>query len=407
MANNDVHLITITGHPPSTDGSGNILYNLLQAFVPKNLTVVTNGEVVEKLSAQNKSLKLLDAPHLLVKPWRSNVRGLRRLLYKLSPVSNFLQIFPVTIKICRQVSKRTAILALPWAGELGAELFIAAYLAHLITKAPLIIYEHDDWKESSKKYSKWIERALERIFHRRIVKTASCVWTISQHMAEEFQKRYVVRTQVMPNSVDIKKFTCCQAADMSISRNRRIVFTGAVYGSQVGAIRNVLQAIQSNSDIKYTLVMYTNVTAEYLATQKISGDCLEVKKPVPVECMPETLILADILLLPFSFDEDEKTIVSTSLPTKTADYLASGVPILVHAPPYATISQLAREEGWAEVVDSTSQDELRKTLNRLAEDTDLRQRLHEKALYIAYQRHDIETRRVEFAESIYNAVLQP
>ncbi len=106
------------------------------------------------------------------------------------------------------------------------------------------------------------------------------------------------------------------------------------------------------------------------------------------------------LLLPFSFDEQQRTVVSTSLPTKTADYLASGVPVLVHAPPYATITHLASSEGWADVVDEPSIERLATALRRLANDKSLRKRLVENALRIARARYDLATRRAEFIASI-------
>ena len=65
-------------------------------------------------------------------------------------------------------------------------------------------------------------------------------------------------------------------------------------------------------------------------------------------------------------------VVSTSLPTKTADYLASGVPILVHAPPYASIALAAAEGGWAEVVTDPDPAALGRSLDRLASDEELR-----------------------------------
>jgi glycosyltransferase involved in cell wall biosynthesis len=116
--------------------------------------------------------------------------------------------------------------------------------------------------------------------------------------------------------------------------------------------------------------------------------------------MPELLATADALLLPFSFDGQEREVVSTSYPSKTADYLASGAPVLVHAPPYSSIARAAREEGWAEVVDAPDAALLVRALERLETDGARRRELASRALRVARERHDLKTRRAEFVASI-------
>ena len=116
--------------------------------------------------------------------------------------------------------------------------------------------------------------------------------------------------------------------------------------------------------------------------------------------MPDILATADALLLPFSFDDQQQEVVSTSLPSKTAPYLASGVPVLVHAPPYATITRMATSEGWAEVVNEPSIERLADALQRLANDKSLRKRLVENALRIARARYDLTRHRAQFIASI-------
>jgi glycosyltransferase involved in cell wall biosynthesis len=127
---------------------------------------------------------------------------------------------------------------------------------------------------------------------------------------------------------------------------------------------------------------------------------LRVERSVAPEKLPDVLATADALLLPFSFEEQQRAVVSTSLPSKVADYLASGVPVLVHAPPYATITSLATNEGWAEVVDEPSIARLAAALQHLATNKSLRKRYAENALRIARARYDLATRRAEFIASI-------
>jgi glycosyltransferase involved in cell wall biosynthesis len=175
---------------------------------------------------------------------------------------------------------------------------------------------------------------------------------------------------------------------------------GSISTPQAGAIRNVLRMIQSELEDRTSLIIYSTQSADELARYGIAGAKLRIEHSVAPEKVPDILATADALLLPFSFNEQQRAIVSTSVPSKTADYLASGVPVLVHAPPYATITRLATSEGWAEVVAEPSMERLADALRRLANDKSLRKRLVENALRVARRRYDLATCRAEFIDSI-------
>jgi glycosyltransferase involved in cell wall biosynthesis len=147
-------------------------------------------------------------------------------------------------------------------------------------------------------------------------------------------------------------------------------------------------------------VIHTSDTAQALAARGVVGDRVRIERPVAQTAMPATLQQADALLLPFSFSAEQRDVVSTSFPTKTADYLASGVPVLVHAPAQATIAQMAAAEGWGLVVSEPCEASLARALERLAGDVELRRRLATRARAVAGARHDIRLRATEFVQSL-------
>jgi glycosyltransferase involved in cell wall biosynthesis len=294
------------------------------------------------------------------------------------------------------------ILAVPWSGEFGSELFGAAYLAHRRSGMPLVVYEMDEWRASLGPASGRVSRMLERLFHAPLLRAADSVWAISAQMADEFRRRFDVAAGILPNCVDVEQYS---TASGRRTRNDefRILFTGAVYGAQADAIRNVLQAIQAMPTGRFSLVLHTSQKADELAALGIAGLGLRIEPPVPLAAMPQLLATADALLLPYSFDSQQRGIVSTAFPSKTADYLASGVPVLVHAPEYATIALAARSEGWGLVVDRPDIALLQRSIAQLAGDNVLRDQLTEAALRTAWQRHDLSSRRAEFLESLARA----
>jgi glycosyltransferase involved in cell wall biosynthesis len=306
-----------------------------------------------------------------------------------------------TISATRLASRDTTILATPYGGRFGSELFVGAYLAHRLSGAPLVIYEMDEWRASLVgALNERIPLMLEKFFHRRIARAARTVWVISDQMAEEFCARFSIKAKVLPGCVEVDKFARGRHGGRTHRDEFRLLYTGSISTPQAGAIRNVLRMIQSDPDDRTSLVIYSSQSVDELARQGISGPKLRIERSVAPEKVPDILATADALLLPFSFDEQQRAVVSTSLPAKSAGYLASGVPVLVHAPPYATITRLARSEGWAEVVDEPSIERLASALRRLANDKSLRRRLVENALRIARARYDLATRRAEFIASI-------
>jgi glycosyltransferase involved in cell wall biosynthesis len=397
MESSSAKLLAVTGYPPSTTvGGGIILRNLLCQYDKASLIVCSNGSLIQELEARPDRGGLLEVPHIGVRPWRPRLRGLRRLVRSLQSLR-----FPgIGLQLSRLTHNYTAILAVPWGGELGSELFVSAYFAHLLSGAPLIIYEMDEWRASLSGKAGRMARLYEKLFHGRMIRAASCVWAISSQMAEELHTRFGIQARVLSSSVELERYSNGGSRRYNDEGVFRILYTGAIYGAQADAIRNVLSALQSIQYPSISLVVYSQQSSNELARVGLTGKGLVVNKPVPVEQIPDILLSADALLLPFSFEHEQRNVVSTSLPTKLGDYLASGVPVLVHAPPYTTVARLARSEGWGLVVDDQCVESLTRALNQLASNQSLRQQLRARALEVAQERHNSRKSRAEFIASI-------
>lgn len=97
---------------------------------------------------------------------------------------------------------------------------------------------------------------------------------------------------------------------------------------------------------------------------------------------------ADAAFLPLSFEPDMRHIVETSFPAKMAEYLAAGVPVLVHAPSSSAVARYCREHDCGLVVDEPNEASLRDALMRLSSDAALRERLSAKSFEAAKKNHD-------------------
>ncbi|MFQ5458069.1 MAG: glycosyltransferase, partial [Myxococcota bacterium] len=95
---------------------------------------------------------------------------------------------------------------------------------------------------------------------------------------------------------------------------------------------------------------------------------------------------ADLLYLPLAFETPWEDEIRTVYPTKAVEYLLSGTPILLHAPPGCYTVEDARRYGWAYVVDTQNPAALGEAVRILLEDTNLRRRLTQSARAAALAR---------------------
>ena len=108
--------------------------------------------------------------------------------------------------------------------------FVAAYIAHHLSGAPLIVYELDEWRASLGDQSGFTAKALERLFHRSILRSAHSVWVVSDEMASQFRERFGVEARVLPHCVDVETFSGGRCGERANRDVFRIAFTGAIYG---------------------------------------------------------------------------------------------------------------------------------------------------------------------------------
>jgi glycosyltransferase involved in cell wall biosynthesis len=105
---------------------------------------------------------------------------------------------------------------------------------------------------------------------------------------------------------------------------------------------------------------------------------------------------ADILFLPYSFSKISQEAVETAFPTKAADYLAAGKPIVVFGPKKSSLVRYASEQGFAEIVDEFSQAALARGIQKIALAPSYGEKLAARALQVFSANHDIRCQRRKF-----------
>lgn len=325
----------------------------------------------------------------------------RRWIDRLAKIVNHLLI-PWTVwrgvKLIRK-ERIEAIFTVPW-----DHFTIAAYLVHRITRLPIYMYVMDD--SASHQIAFGLQSIFYSLFMPRLVRACKQVWGVSDGMCEYLDGTFGVKCPALLPLLDVEDFQK-KSAGKAVNTDcvLRIIFTGAIYDMQVDAVRRLVRVIDTQFDHdwgagkEFRLTLYTSASAVTLRREGLIGENV-LRDEVTLDDIPKVLAGADIAFLPLSFDAKMRHVVETSFPSKIAEYLAAGLPILAHAPPYSTVARYCREYGCGLVVDEPNDVPLRDGLLRLANDAALRQKLSAKALETAKKNHDAATIGAQFLKRI-------
>jgi glycosyltransferase involved in cell wall biosynthesis len=368
--------------PSHGTGAGVVLRRLLETYPSERLWLLTSSRGAQATRSQDPlpaGAHTATLPRFAI-PWK----GLRRL----TPVLNTLLIPLIVWRGVRLVRRHSiqGLFAVPW-----NEYCAAAYFIHRLTGCPLFAYFMDDPLGSPGARPGFLYRPLMP----RFLRAARRVWGISPAMCAHLESAYGVKCELLLPTLDSDASSASSAAPARPSSaggaEVRIIYTGAIYGAQLDALRNLVRALNADSaSPNLSLTLYTSLEEAALREMGLTGANIR-RGYVPSVEMPSVLSAADVLFLPLSFTPDQRHVVETSLPTKLAEYLASGTPILVHAPPYASVAKYCREHRFGLIVDTPDPVRLGQALRQLASDPKLREELSRNARATFAANHSRET----------------
>ena len=330
--------------PPMLDGPSIILGNILREFKPEDLVLYTRrldrhtkifckkgNEVDVKRYAVT-----VPSPHAVTQS-----SFLRRIFRVLEVVTiPFTTIKGLLIALKEKPDYILATSDIPHGHFMIAAFFIAAAL-----RKKLFFYLFDPIEEFA---SSRMHRVLMRYFEPRMFNYASGVITMNNHLARHYKEKYEIDCRVLHHSYNNPESAESKRNGNNKNKDFKVVFPGNVSKYQLDALLNLKKALQLvKSGVQ--LVIYTPVNQETLNEYGLNGDNIIISH-VDHQTLEEELKKADLLFLPLSFENAASIIVKAAFPSKTMDYMASGRPIIVHAPADCFIAEYAREKKFAEVV---------------------------------------------------------
>jgi glycosyltransferase involved in cell wall biosynthesis len=382
-------LLYICDFPPSNLAGGAILVSrLLQDYPSDQVTVLASSRYL-RVSPQEGRLA---CDHIAF----PTTRGWGR--WGLGRVKNAIDglMVPVLALFCGRIIRRRRIQFM--LSVVHDRFFIAAAIASCLTSVPLVLILHDDWIHRQQRTIPFLKPVFAILF-RLAVRRAAHIYSVSAGM-QDLVRDAVGRESELQLPA-IAPFATEEMADVTppglVKKPVSILYAGGI----VENAETLIRLIQKSSLEHYgvptcSLDLYIPLTKEQFLKMGWAHDLINFRGWVSNVELRRALCRADILFLPASFAKEEAAVVIAGFPTKTADYMASGRPILVFGPEYSSLVRYARQYEFAEVVTEPGDDALAKGIRTIVSSPTRQAELVSRAFSVLSTNHDIFKQRREF-----------
>ena len=268
-------------------------------------------------------------------------------------------------------------------------------------RVPLHVIVHDDWPRSSaivEACRPWLDRTFGRIY-----RGAASRLCVSPFMAEEYERRYGAAGLLMyPSRAKDCPVFPVKAARQIGDGDMVIGYGGNSSPLLVESLRALAAALPGT---RTRLALFGGFDEDAKRQLLAESPAISFHGFVPFDRMIRELReIADVLFVPMTFGAEQMDNMKISFPSKLTDYTATGLPLLIHAPAYASAVRWARaEHDVAEIVDEPGEAPLRAAIARLHEDADRRARLAAHAVAAGQRDFDSAAARAALTRALLGA----
>jgi glycosyltransferase involved in cell wall biosynthesis len=381
-------LLFVGEFPPSNHHGGAILVRrLLEEHPAGCLTVITSKDGMER----SQGMGLLKCNHIAFPilcgtrhPW---LRKLGNCLV-LSRVA-----FTATQEIRRQ--RTDALITI-----IQARYYLAAALASWVMATPLIAIVHDNVFYSNVDRREVLARLRRRCI-RKILQHAAHIYVVSPEMQHMVWAECGREGEIQLPSTSAPAHKPTRDFKLNSVGGLVILFAGTVGYTVIDSLDVLAKLIASDKLKDYgipktKLHLCTSITDAEIHKHGWYCRSIVAKGWLSQAELARELSSADILFLPYSFSAISREAVKTAFPSKAADYLAAGKPIVVFGPKDSSLVRYASNQGFAEVVTEFSEAALAHAIETIASSAPYREKLAARALEVFAVNHDISRQRDKF-----------
>lgn len=257
---------------------------------------------------------------------------------------------------------------------------VAGTVAARLAGVPHLIWVFDLWEENAyAEVDRWVAARLEGPLWR----SADALICHAQEMSDHYERKYGVPAVVLPTPVDAGLEPAPGPAGAGApGAEREVLYAGAMYWAQEEALRRLARVCARTDGVRLTVVG----DAEELRAAGIEADRVEPR--TSPEEFQQRVRRADVAFLGLSFGTAHPELIATATPARLPEYMAAGVPLLIHAPAGSHVTEYARREDFAEVVDTADDDALARGLRRVLDNPATGTIRARRARELAVERHD-------------------
>lgn len=376
--------------PPSLSGQAVVLYRLLVGVPGDRYCLISNvasasiteAGCIPRLPARHYVLRSparhTQTPAVQVAPQATSSDARRRKATSASAIRSLLSFIPAFLlrasRIATIIKRERCEAIIGCSGQ--PTIFPAGYVAASWSRVPFYAYMFDDyvhqWPALPLRF--WVTRIGPWILRR-----SAGVIVPNEFLQDEYERCYGVTSVVIHNPCSVDEYLDGEGQDpLTYGDNVGIVYTGAICVAQYDALRCLTDALKRLACPGVRLHIYSANSEQEIAQHGIEGPIIH-HGALSLAEIGNVQRGAHILFLPLAFSSAYPQLIRTSAPGKMGDYLATGRPILVHAPPDSFVSWYFRQHECGLVVDRDDPDELAGAIQLLVTDGDLRRRLGARA----------------------------
>lgn len=236
---------------------------------------------------------------------------------------------------------------------------IAGAIAARRADLPHVLWVLDLWEENT--YPRF-DRFVARVLERRLWRSSAAILVHSEEAAELYSVKHGVECHVLRTPIrNPGRLPWCSSR--AASTGIEILCAGALYWAQEEAVGRLARVIaELGPPVRLTILG----DKDTLPAKALVGAYFE--RGVPEAQFRERLTQADVLFLGLSFNTAHPEVVKTAAPARFPEYLATGVPMIVHAPAGSHVARRAAELDAALVVDQPSDDILERAVRLVLSD---------------------------------------
>lgn len=208
------------------------------------------------------------------------------------------------------------------------------------TNLPLDVYLVDEFEASAILNNRLRLSRKIQVWEKKLLSKADRIFTISQGFSEHLKSKLGLNASWLPLpipecNIQYKPFIKKQP-DI-----REITYFGAVNPLYTGGIKDLVEELSrfNSANYPYKLKLLIMTYTPKAAVEEYIGksEYVEILTNLPIEECRERMTKSWCIFLPYTFEDKHRLMVSTSFPSRLAEVISIGRPLLVYGPQYATL----------------------------------------------------------------------